>query len=143
MLLAAIVGSGCETIDKARMKLFGVTVDNPERETAEWVLKEALHAAADSDEERGWAKFQTLLHSSERSPNALRGWQSHGWQRMRKQAKLYLDDQGRFTLRDFKPQTNEGIDFFVENRYRDMPTPCAVYIDRANGELWRIKRCSL
>lgn len=144
LLTVLAVGlGGCETVDKARMKLFGVQVCNPEPETAEWVLREALLAASDKDEETGWARFQKVLHSAERSPNALRGWREGSWKRMRNQHALYLDDNECFTLRDFKLQQNDGIDFFVENRHRDLPTPCAVYLDHNNNKLWRVKRCSL
>lgn len=141
--LMLLGGAGCATFDKARMKLLGVTVDKPEPETAEWVIKEVLLAAKDPDEERGWEKFQKLLHSQERSTNALKGWQQFGWPRMRRQAHLYLDEHDRFVLRDFKEMQNDGIDFFLENRERDLPTPCAVYLDFANNKHWRVKRCSL
>lgn len=134
---------GCEAVDKARMKLVGVTVDQPEPETAEWVLAEALHAAVDPDADKGWERFQQVLHSQERSPAALASWQQFGWPRLRKQARNYLDEEGRFVLRDFRNQQNEGIDFFLENRTRELPTPCSVYLDYANNKLWRIKRCSL
>lgn len=143
LVAGALLLPGCEAIDKARMRILGVTVDQPEPETAEWVIKQALMAAADKDEERGWANFQKMLHTSERTTNALRGWYQGNWPRMRHQTKLYLDDQGRFVLRDFKIQQNEGIDYFVENKVRDLPTPCSVYIDHNNNNLWRIKRCSL
>ncbi len=142
--LAVLTGAtGCETFDKARMKLLGITVDKPEPETAEWVIKEVLLAAKDPDEARGWDKFQKLLHSQERSTNALKGWQQFGWPRMRRQAHLYLDEHDRLVLRDFKVMQNDGIDFFLENRERDLPTPCAVYLDFANNKHWRVKRCSL
>lgn len=140
-LLATLVG--CEVVDKARMKLLGVTVENPEPETAEWVLREVLMAAKDPDAEKGWERFQKMLHSQERTNNALRGWQQFGWPRIKRQAHLYLDDQNRYVLRDFKVMQNDGIDFFLENRERDLPTPCAVYLDYANNKHWRVKRCSL
>lgn len=140
-LLATSVG--CEVVDKARMKLLGVTVENPEPETAEWVLREVLMAAKDPDAEKGWERFQKMLHSQERTNNALRGWQQFGWPRIKRQAHLYLDDQNRYVLRDFKVMQNDGIDFFLENRERDLPTPCAVYLDYANNKHWRVKRCSL
>ncbi len=141
LLLASL--AGCEVVDKARMKLLGVTVSNPEPETAEWVIREALLAAKDKDEERGWQRFQKVLHSQERTTNALKGWQQFGWPRLRRQVGLYLDDQDRFVLRDFRTMQNDGIDFFLENRERDLPTPCSVYLDFANNKHWRIKRCSL
>lgn len=140
-LLFAI--GGCEVVDKARMKVLGVTVENPEPETAEWVLREVLMAAKDPDAEKGWERFQKMLHSQERTNNALRGWQQFGWPRIKRQAHLYLDDQNRYVLRDFKVMQNDGIDFFLENRERDLPTPCAVYLDYANNKHWRVKRCSL
>jgi hypothetical protein len=144
LVCTAFVGLlGCEAVDKARMKLVGVTVDHPEAETAEWVLAEALQAAVDPDAEKGWERFQQVLHSQERTPAALASWQQFGWPRLRKQARHYLDEEGRFVLRDFRNQQNEGIDFFLENRTRELPTPCSVYLDYANNKLWRIKRCSL
>ncbi|MSQ82537.1 MAG: hypothetical protein EXR77_06420 [Myxococcales bacterium] len=143
LAITLLAGSGCETLDKARMKVLGVTVDKPEPETAEWVIHQVLLAAKDPDEERGWEKFQKLLHSQERSTNALKGWQQFGWPRIRRQANLYLDEHDRYILRDFKTMQNDGIDFFLENRQRDLPTPCAVYLDFANNKHWRIKRCSL
>ena len=146
-LLAALcvlaAASGCEVVDKARMKVLGVTVENPEPETAEWVLREVLMAAKDPDAEKGWERFQKMLHSQERTNNALRGWQQFGWPRIKRQAHLYLDDQNRYILRDFRVMQNDGIDFFLENRERDLPTPCAVYLDFANNKHWRVKRCSL
>lgn len=141
--LAFVALSGCEILDKARMKLVGITVANPEPETAEWVLREVLMAAKDPDEEKGWERFQKMLHSQERTTNGLKGWQQFGWPRIRKQAHLYLDEQNRFILRDFRTLQNDGIDFFLENRERDLPTPCSVYLDFANNKHWRVKRCSL
>ena len=44
--LAMTALAGCDTIDKARMRLFGVRVCAPEDETAEWVIAQALHAAS-------------------------------------------------------------------------------------------------
>ena len=40
--LAMTALAGCDTIDKARMRLFGVRVCAPEDETAEWVIAQAL-----------------------------------------------------------------------------------------------------
>ncbi len=136
--------SGCDTIDKARMRLFGVHVCAPEDESAEWVIAQALRAASDPDEERGWLAFQKVLHSSERTPAALRAWQEGSWSRMRRQAHLYLDESKCFQLVDFREMQGEvGYDYFVANRERELPTPCSVYLDANNNNLWRIKRCSL
>lgn len=143
---------GCEMIgetwDKVILKVFGLTVCEPERESAEWVLKRALDAAVEKDGEKGWEQFQKILHSSEQTPNALRGWYTMGWKRMRRQAKDYLDSDGCFKIVDFKKvmtSRNElaGVDYYVESHKKEMPTPCAVYIDEEKGDKWRIKRCSL
>ncbi len=135
---------GCDTFDKTRMRIFGVHVCAPEEETAEWVIAQALTAAADPDEEHGWAQFQKMLHSSERSPAALRAWREGSWARMRRQTNLYLDASKCFDLVDFREMQGEvGYDYFVANRQREMPTPCSVYTDPNNNNLWRIKRCSL
>ena len=136
--------SSCDTIDKTRMRIFGVHVCAPEEETAEWVIAQALNAASDPDEDRGWTAFQKLLHSSERTPAALRSWREGSWSRMRRQVNLYLDSAKCFNLVDFREMQGEvGYDYFVANRQREMPTPCSVYTDANNNNLWRIKRCSL
>ncbi len=152
LLAAATLLGGCDmvgkTIDKARMKVLGVTVTDPAPETAEWVLKEAIESAADENEERGWERFQKVLHSDERTPNALRGWYDHAWKRMRRQAKDYINPDGSFKLVDFKEIMRSaggtaGIEYFIESHKKQMPTPCAVYYDDNNGGKWRIRRCSL
>ena len=136
--------SACDTVDKARMRLFGVHVCAPEQETAEWVIAEALQAAADPDEEKGWARLQKVLHSSERTGASLRSWREGNWARMRRQTNLYLDSQKCFDLVDFREMQGEvGYDYFVANKQRELPTPCSVYLDPNNNNLWRIKRCSL
>jgi hypothetical protein len=143
-LLAVVGFGGCDSLDKTRLRIFGLHVCAPEEETAEWVLSQALHAAADPDEERGWAAFQKLLHSSERTPAALRSWREGNWSRMRRQVNLYLDSSKCFNLVDFREMQGEvGYDYFVANKQRDLPTPCSVYTDANNNNLWRIKRCSL
>ena len=144
LLFAFALLPACDTIDKTRMRIFGIHVCAPEDETAEWVLAQALAAASDPDEERGWLAFQKLLHSSERTPAALRSWREGNWSRMRRQTNLYLDADKCFNLVDFREMQGEvGYDYFVANRQREMPTPCSVYTDPNNNNLWRIKRCSL
>ncbi len=144
LAFACVAASGCDTIDKTRMRIFGLHICAPEEETAEWVIAQALAAAADTDEERGWLAFQKLLHSSERTPAALRSWREGNWSRMRRQVNLYLDSSKCFNLVDFREMQGEvGYDYFVANRQREMPTPCSVYLDPNNNNLWRIKRCSL
>ena len=144
VILLLVFGVGCDTIDKTRMRIFGIHICAPEEETAEWVIAQALNAASDSDEERGWLAFQKLLHSSERTPAALRSWREGSWSRMRRQVNLYLDSGKCFNLVDFREMQGEvGYDYFVANRQREMPTPCSVYTDANNNNLWRIKRCSL
>lgn len=153
LAIALLVGvGGCDivgkTVDKARMKIFGIVVTNPDPESAEWVIKQAIEAAMDSNEETGWERFQQTLHSEERTPNALRGWYEGGWKRMRRQAKDYVDPDGSFKIVDFKEIMASaggiaGYEFYLESHRKEMPTPCAVYTDDDNGGKWRIRRCSL
>lgn len=151
-LAAAVLLSGCEAIqetaDKARMKLFGVVVLDPPKGSAEWVLKEVVDSALDKNEERGWERFQVVLHSEERTPNALRSWYDHAWKRMRRQMPDYVEPDGSFKIVDFKKMMLNvgglaGYEFFIESRMKEMPTPCTVYIDEASGGEWRVRRCSL
>ena len=126
------------------MRIFGVRVCAPQAESAEWVIAQALQAASDPDEEKGWAAVQKVLHSSQRSPAALRSWRDGNWSRMRRQFNLYFDADKCFTLVDFRELQGEvGYDYYVANRARELPTPCSVYLDANNNNLWRIKRCSL
>ena len=154
LLLAVVLGlSGCDslrfTIDKIRMKTIGITVCEPTPQSAEWILKEAIEAASDKNEERGWERFQKVLHSSERSPNALRSWYTGAWPRMGRQVADYdLDGDGCFKIvnvKEMQKSTGElaGLEFYIESRKKEMPTPCAVYLDEKMGDAWRIRRCSL
>ncbi len=151
-LLAASGITACDTvhrtIDKARMKIMGIEVLDPERETAEWVLRQALDAANNENEEEGWERFQRMLHSEERTPNSLRNWYDNGWKRMRRQAKDYLGPDNSFKLMDYKEimsSTGElaGVEFYIASAKKEMPTPCAVYRDAEQEDRWRIRRCSL
>ena len=148
VLLATATLGGCETIDKVRLKTLGITVSDPEVESAEWVLMQAIKAAQDKDKERGWEKFQRLLHTSERSNNALQGWLRSGWPRLRRQVDDYVDEDGSFRIVDLKKMDTStgklaGIDFYIVSHKKENPTPCAVYIDQKKGNRWRIRRCSL
>ncbi|MCO4760071.1 MAG: hypothetical protein KC502_01090 [Myxococcales bacterium] len=145
--------AGCDalkmTVDKVRMKLIGITVTDPERESAEWVLMQAIEAAADKNAERGWEKFQKVLHTSERSPNALRSWYTGAWPRMRRQVSDYdINGDGSFKIVNVKEMVKSsggtaGLEFYIVSRKKEMPTPCAVYLDENHDDKWRIRRCSL
>ena len=153
LAVSLLLGAGgCDivgkTVDKARMKILGIVVTNPDPESAEWVIKEAIESAMDPNEEAGWERFQKTLHTEERTPNALRGWYEGGWKRMRRQAKDYVDQDGSFKIVDFKEIMLSaggvaGYEFYLESHRKEMPTPCAVYTDDENGGKWRIRRCSL
>lgn len=154
LAVAMVLGlSGCDsikmTVDKIRMKTIGITVSNPDNGSAEWVLMEAMEAARDKNAERGWERFQKILHSSERSPNALRSWYTGAWPRMRRQAMDYdINGDGSFKIVNVKEMVKSiggiaGLEFYIVSRKKEMPTPCAVYLDEEHGDAWRIRRCSL
>jgi hypothetical protein len=152
LALAAGALLGCDeigkTIDKVRMKVVGITVKDPTPGSAEWVLNEVIQAGATADEEAGWERFQKILHSDERNAVALMGWHQHGWPRIRKQARDYLAEDGSFTIVDFKEMMSStgqavGYEFYVRSKKKEMPTPCAVYIDDQVDGAWRVRRCSL
>ena len=154
LAIAMVIGlSGCDsvkmTIDKIRMKTIGITVCEPEKGSAEWVMMEAIEAASDKNAERGWERFQKVLHTSERSPNALRSWYTGAWPRMRRQISDYdLDGDGCYKIVNVKEMVKSygglaGLEFYIVSRKKDMPTPCAVYLDDEHGGAWRVRRCSL
>jgi len=142
---------GCEYIQKtivqARLKVLGITVCEPAKESAEWVLMKTLEAMNDKDTEEGWERFQVLLHSKERTINSLRGWRQMTWRRMRKQRDHYLDEDGCYKIVKLREITSsrgklQGLEYYVESKHKEMGTPCAVYKDKKNKKRWRIKRCS-
>ncbi len=153
LVIMAVGIAGCDalrmTVDKIRMKTIGIEVCEPDKESAEWVLMEAMEAARDKNEERGWERFQKVLHSSERSPNALRSWYTGAWPRMRRQIKHYdLNGDGCFKMVNLKEMVRgtggtAGYEYYITSKIKEMPTPCAVYLDDENGNKWRIRRCSL
>lgn len=144
LLLVGATSGGCDLVQKQRMKMLGITVDSPDKESAEWVIQQAVIAGLEKDEEKGWEKFQTLLHTDQRTPGSLRGWKEGAWGRLHRQAKSYAkDDKGTIVLRDIHEMQNNALEIFVENAKSDMPTPCTVQQDKGQGGLWRITRCSL
>lgn len=152
-LALALLGlTGCDYVSEqatlARIKLLGIEVCEPTRETAEWVIMETLKAMNNKNSEAGWERFQTMLHSKERNPNSLRGWHQMGWRRMQKQKDHYLNDDGCYKIvkvRKIESSRGElqGVEYYIESKKKDMGTPCAVYKDEERGDRWRIKRCSL
>ena len=149
LLLPAL--SGCDYISEvatqAQIKVFGITVCDPDKESAEWVLMKTLQAMNAKDPEKGWEDFQKLLYSSERTLNALRGWRQMTWKRLRKQRDHYLDEDGCYKIvKQRKIESSrgklQGLEFYVQSKYKDMGTPCAVSRDKGNKGRWRIKRCS-
>lgn len=144
--------SGCQYINEqvtmVRIKVLGIEVCEPDKESAEWVLMEVLKAMNKKDSEAGWERFQKMLHSKERNPNSLRGWNQMGWRRMRKQKDHYLNEDGCYKivkLRKVESTRGElqGVEYYLESKKKDMGTPCSVYKDEDNKGKWRIKRCSL
>ena len=61
LLLVGACDSIRTTIDKVRLKTIGITVSDPDPETAEWVLMNAIEAAREKSEPAGWEKFQKML----------------------------------------------------------------------------------
>ena len=144
--------SGCDYVNEqatmVRIKVLGIEVCDPDKETAEWVLMKTLKAMNNKDSEAGWEQFQRMLHSAERNPNSLRGWHQMGWRRMRKQKDHYLTPDGCYKivkLRKIESSRGElqGVEYYLESKKKEMGTPCSVYKDEDNKGRWRIKRCSL
>lgn len=140
---------GCQKVEDAWINVAGKKVSNPEKETEDWVLMEAMKAARNDNAERGWERFQKVLHTSERTPNALRGWYKDAWPRMRRQVSHYdFDGKGSFEIVGVKTMSGSdgsvtGREYRIKSSKKQMPTPCAVYIDAEQGGAWRIRRCSL
>lgn len=120
----------------------------PNRETAPWVLKQALDAAGQEDTQESWQTFEKMLHSSQRTPDALQRWRTSGWQRLRRRSSGYVDGKGCFKVVDIEMVMNDsdeliGMVYAVADPERVAPGTCALYADAGNGNRWRIKECEL
>ncbi len=145
-LLAFTVGlTDCRWI---KMKLgIGTDISSPDEGTPEWVVQQALAAAAESDEEKGWDRFARLLHSEQRYANSLKQWRAFKFRDFRKRVQNYVKDAKgpTYTIMRWVEEGEKGdtLTIFVESNKTDMPTPCTVQIDDNLKGLWKITRCSL
>lgn len=139
-----VLSAGCQ--DVRRMAGITTTIDNPEAGTPEAVLYDALTAALDADEAKGWKAFRALLHSEQLSSAiSEKTWRTMNFSTLRRKARLYLEDDGKPTYKlayteDVAPSS---IKLFIFNEKSEVPTPCTLKPDAAHNNAWRISLCSL
>jgi hypothetical protein len=142
LLAAALVlSAGCRQI---QLMTFGITVEEAEPGTPEATIQAALRAAMEPDEDKGWAAFESLLHSTQKeSPASKNNWRKMNYAKMRTKWKLFVTDiEGpAFHIQREREQTDGGLEIFLENKRSDLPTPCTVEQDFDGA--WRITKCSL
>ncbi|MGM0575809.1 MAG: hypothetical protein ACQEXJ_08790 [Myxococcota bacterium] len=141
----ALVG-GCDRVDKWLGCKWSTTVTSPEEGTPEWVVHEAVQAALEEDEAKGWERFRKLLHSSQLdSPASEQNWRTMNFSTFRRKVPLYLEDDNKavFDICYQEDQADGGRRLFVKNEKSEMPTPCKVMKDPEAGGAWRITMCSL
>lgn len=137
LALALSLGS-CQ---KVKMKLgIGDKVTNPDPGTPEALIQEVLRAASNPDEEAGWERFSSLLHSAEiDSPVAMNDWRNMKFPAIRKKAALLIEDKTSFsyTVMD-RREESPSLLLFVKSTGSDLPTPCKMRQDPSAGNAWRV-----
>ena len=72
------------------------TIDDTDPGTPEAVLYDALTAALEKDEAKGWKAFRSLLHSEQLSSAiSEKTWRTMNFSTLRRKARLYLEDDGK------------------------------------------------
>ena len=132
--------AGCQKI-KSKLGI-GDTVTNPDSGTPDKVVQDVLKAARMADEEQGWEKFVGLLHSEETEmPASLSTWRDMKYRAIRKKADFLLSEKSTFTFKVMDRRESEDghtLQIFLENTASDMPTPCRLKQDKAQGNAWRV-----
>lgn len=139
--LALNVG-GCKEVDK----LITETIDDPDPESPEWVVQQAIMAAMEKDEPTGWKRFRGLLHSGQtKSLKSEKSWRQMNFAAFRRKVPLYLKDKTKPVYElEYTEDFDDGAKkLFITNNRSDVPTPCQLEPDPAAGNKWRIVRCSL
>ncbi|MFT7579338.1 MAG: hypothetical protein ACI9MR_001002 [Myxococcota bacterium] len=123
------------------------TVENPAEETPEWVIEQAIVAAMQEDTDDGWKIIRPLLHSKiTGSAGAESSFRTLNFESFHRKWKLYTvgDDSKPIFEIDKRDTDDRGnLRIFVLNEGSDMPTPCRLNKDPAQGGKWRIAMCSL
>ncbi len=137
LVLLALVAPGCRSI-KAKLGI-GELVTNPDSGSPEKLVQDVLRAAK-APEEAGWESFAVLLHSEETtSPVALQTWREMKWPAIRKKVDLLLVDKAAVTFKVMdRREEGKSLVLLVANSGSDMPTPCRLQPDPAQGGAWRI-----
>lgn len=127
---------GCRKL-KTKIGL-GELVEYPKEGTPEKVIQEVLKSAA-MPEEEGWQKFMTLLHSEEKLPTLLNNWRQFSYREIRKKVDYFVKDKSIFSfkIKDEKLE-GENLKIFIENSMSDIPSPCTLRKDKAEGNAWKV-----
>lgn len=136
--------AGCQQV--RRLAGIHTTVDAPEAGSPEAVVFDALAAAIESDEAKGWKAFRQLLHSEQlASPISEKTWRTMNFSTLRRKARLYLENDSSpvYKLAYTEDIAPAGIKLFIYNEKSEVPTPCTVNPDPEHDNAWRISICSL
>jgi len=137
-LMVVVVGTGCQSL-KNRLGI-GVTISNPDAGTPEKVIQDVLKAATMPDPQDSWLAFSSLVHSEEvASPAAMNEWETMRFPALRRKAPYLLKDASALTYVLMEKRTEgPNLKVFVQNSQSDMPTPCTLRRDPAQGNAWRV-----
>lgn len=156
LAFALTAAPGCNKIKKM---LPAKTIDSAAAGSPEWVVREAMAAAMEADEEAGWKRFKPLLHTSQLGRGSLSSWRTLNFAAFRRKWDLYIVNAEGVACRTAKcdkaktPPTYElsytededdnTTKLFVVNAGNpDYPTPCKLKKDAEQGGEWKIFMCS-
>ena len=144
LVAVLLCAAGCQQV--RRLAGIHTTIDAPEPGTPEAVLFDALSAAIEPDEAKGWKAFRALLHSDQlASAISEKTWRTMNFSALRRKARLYLEDDGKpiYKLAYTEDIAPAGLKLFIYNEKSEVPTPCTVNPDPQRANAWRISICSL
>ncbi|MGM0575452.1 MAG: hypothetical protein ACQEXJ_06950 [Myxococcota bacterium] len=117
-----------------------------DRQAQEAVIAEAIQAALEEDEAKGWRQFEALLHSGQKlAPHSLQNWREFNFSSFRRKVDLYVKDDAEgvaFEVVRVDELPGDRVKLFIRNE-KSSPTPCTVKKDPEADGAWRIHNCSL
>ena len=145
VLLAGVATSGCKDIQRL---LPAKTIEDPDKDSPEYVVQQIIKAAMNDDFEVAWKQFRPWLHSQQLQTHASElNWKQFNFNAMHRNVKrLYLEGPTKPIFKvDYTEEIKDDqeIKVFVVNMASDMPTPVLLTRDPAANNEWRVRQCSL
>ncbi len=142
LALALSCATGCQWI-RTKMGM-GWDVENPEKESPEWVIQRVLEAAGKEPFAAAWEEYSQYLHSEEQnSIVAMKEWETLRFPALRRKHECFLrptdDDKYAYEVKEILDRRQDYLEYRVSCKTTDMPTPCHLIQDPGQGGKWGVK----